>query len=69
MTREELQTTLLELEPGKAAGLHHEVYAHLFPPGEPDETARAAACALARSTGCHIENKPNVQTVWFVKDT
>jgi hypothetical protein len=69
MTREELKTTLLLLEPGKAAGLHHEVYADIFPPGEPDETARASAYALARSTGCHVEIKPNVQTVWFVKDT
>jgi hypothetical protein len=69
MTREELRTTLISLEPGKAAGLHHEVYAELFPPGEPDETARAAADELAKSTCCRIENKPNVQTVWFVKDT
>ena len=69
MTREELKATLTSLEPGKAAGLHHEVYAELFPPGEPDETARATAHELAKSTGCRIENKPNAQTVWFVKDT
>jgi hypothetical protein len=68
MTLEGLKATLIGLQPGKAAGLHHEVYAELFPPGEPDERARAAAYELAKSTGCRIENKPNVQTIWFVKD-
>ena len=68
MTREELRTILIDLEPGRAAGLHHAVYAELFPPGEPDQTARAAAHELAKSTGCRFEHRPNVQTVWFMKD-
>jgi hypothetical protein len=62
---EELKATLIGLEPGKAAGLHHEVYAELFPPGEPDERAKKAAYELARSTGCQIENRPEL--VLFVK--
>ena len=64
---EELKATLIGLQPGKAAGLHHEVYAELFPPGEPDESAKKAACELAKSTGCRIENRPDAQLVLFVK--
>ena len=60
---EELKATLIGLQPGKAAGLHHEVYAELFP----DENARAAAYELAKSTGCRIENRPDAQLVLFVK--
>ena len=43
MTREELKATLTSLEPGKAAGLHHEVNAELFPPGEPTRNSASPA--------------------------
>ena len=68
MSLVELRVTLAALAPGKCAGIHHDVYAELFPPGEPDENARAACYAFAKSVGCRIENKPNEKTVWFVKD-
>lgn len=60
---EDLKATLVDLEAGKAAGLHHEVYAELFP----DENARAAAYELAKSTGCRIENRSDAKLVLFVK--
>lgn len=68
MSLDELWATLVALAPGKCAGIHHDVYAELFPPGEPDENARAACYAFATLVGCRIENKPNEKTVWFVKD-
>ena len=68
MSLDELTATLVALSPGKCAGIQHDVYAELFPPGEPDENARAACYAFARSVGCGIENWPGEQTVWFVKD-
>jgi hypothetical protein len=68
MNMDELKTTLLTLSAGQCAGIHHDVYAEMFPPGEPDERARAACYAFAKSVGCRIENKPQEKTVWFVKD-
>lgn len=68
MSLEELRDALTALEPGQCAGIHHDVYADLFPPGEPDENARAACYAFAKSVGCRIENKPTEKAVWFVKD-
>ncbi len=69
MTLDDLRKTLEELPPGKMAGIHHDAYADLFPPGEPDERAREACYNFARALGCRIENKPQQeQTVWFVKD-
>lgn len=52
-------TVLIALATDKCAGIHHDVYADLFPPGEPDENARAACYAFAKSVGCRIENKSN----------
>jgi hypothetical protein len=48
MSLDELRATLVALAPGKCAGIHHDVYAELFPPGEPDENARAA-CSRSQS--------------------
>jgi hypothetical protein len=68
MSLDELRATLIALPAGKCAGIHHDVYAELFPPGEPDVNARAACYAFAKSAGCRIDNRPGEQTVWFVKD-
>jgi hypothetical protein len=68
MTLDDLRTQLQALAPGKMAGIHHDVYADLFPPGEPDERAREACSNFAKALGCRIENKPAEQTVWFVRD-
>ena len=50
------------------AGIHHDVYADLFPPGEPDPKAREACYNFAKTLGCRIENRATEKTVWFVKD-
>lgn len=68
MDLEELRRMLAALEPGKMAGLHRDVYADLFPPGEPDERARAACFSFARSVGCSIDNSAGNDSIWFVKD-
>lgn len=72
MTLDELGKTLDEMEPGKFAPIHHDLFADLFPPGEPDDQARQACCVFARKHGCRIENKPGFLSgegeLWFVKD-
>ncbi|HLZ01744.1 MAG TPA: hypothetical protein VKR55_06275 [Bradyrhizobium sp.] len=68
MSLDDLRKTLQGLSPGKMAGIHHDVYVELFPPGEPDERARGACYEFAKALGCRIENKPQEKTVWFVKD-
>ena len=68
MSLDELMATLTALPAGKCGGIHHDIYGELFPPGEPDEDARAVCHAFARSAGCRVENRPGEHTVWFVKD-
>jgi hypothetical protein len=68
MSLDELRATLTALPAGKCAGIHHDVYAELFPPGEPDESARAACYEFAKSLGCTIDNRLGERTVWFVKN-
>lgn len=69
MTLDELSEHLRGLKAGQKAGLHHDVYAELFPPGEPDEGARGRCYGFAKALGCRIENKPNDREIWFVKDS
>ena len=72
MTLEELGTTLDQMEPGKYVSIHHDLFAELFPPGEPDERAREACLKFAHEHGCRIENKVGPLSgqgeLWFVKD-
>jgi hypothetical protein len=68
MSLNELRATLISLPVGKCAGIHHDLYVELVPAGEPDENARAACYAFAKSVGCRIENRLGEQTIWFVKD-
>jgi hypothetical protein len=48
--------------------IHHDLFAQLFPPGEPEEAAGAACYRFAQSMACRIENKPETKQIWFVKD-
>jgi hypothetical protein len=68
MTLQELEALLATVQPGQGAQVPYAVYDELFPPGEPDETARAAAFRFARANGCSIDNRPQDQSVWFLKD-
>jgi hypothetical protein len=68
MTLDELRTELATVTQGKYARVPYEIYAEVFPPGEPDQNARAAAYAFAKSLGFRIENKPDDKSVWFVKE-
>jgi len=70
MSLDDLSKELAKLASGKAAGIHKEVYADLFPPGEPDENARARCFEFARIHGCRIDNTlaPGGDSIWFVKD-
>ncbi len=68
MTIDGLRTVLAEVEPGKYARVPYDVYADVFPPGEPDQKAREACYNFAQSMGFRVENKPEDKSVWFVKD-
>jgi hypothetical protein len=68
MTRDELQATINGMADGNYASIPYDVYAEIFPPGEPDQEARAACFNFARSLGCRIENKPSLREVWIIKD-
>jgi len=52
---------------GGAIGVPYDTYAHLFPPGEPDDVARARALAFAKANGCTINNRWTAEIVFFVK--
>jgi hypothetical protein len=67
MTLEEFENVLKQLTPGQGAHLPYDTYQQLFPPGEPDETARARAYGFARSHSCQIENHSNDRVVVFYK--
>jgi hypothetical protein len=66
-TLPDLQAELKALAPGAACCIHHDTFAELFPPGEPDDSARRAALAFAKANGCIIDNRPSEQTLCFVK--
>jgi hypothetical protein len=68
VTLDELKKKLVEMEPGKYAAIHYDLFAELFPPGEPDDKARAACGKFAFEAGCRVENKIQEQNIWFVKD-
>ncbi len=68
MTLDDFSDTLREVEPGKGARVPYEIYAMLFPPGEPDQRARGAAANFAKAHKCKIENRPDDGAVWFYKD-
>ena len=67
MSLDELKATLVALPSGQCAGIHYDAYTELFPPGEPDENARARCYEFAKSVGCRIDNRSEEQTVLFVK--
>lgn len=69
MTLGEFGSTLRQLTPGKAAHVPYDIYEELFPPGEPDQNARARAYEFAKANGCVIDNRPKQREVLFVKPT
>jgi hypothetical protein len=64
---EDLRAEIAACPSGRAVGLSYDVYAELFPPGEPDEFARGRAWQFAKDNGCAINNRVTEQTVLFVK--
>ena len=66
-TLSDLGAALKALAPGMALCMHHDLFADLFPPGEPDDNARGAAHEFAKANGCTIDNRPAEQTLCFVK--
>jgi hypothetical protein len=70
MTLDDLSKALDKLRAGQTAGIHKEVYADLFPPGEPHHGARGRCLAFARIHQCRIDNTraPGGDSIWFFKD-
>jgi len=67
VTRSELKSQLRALSSGEELGLSFDVYADMFPPGEPDENARQACYAVAKRCGCKIEVKVNDRHIRSLK--
>ena len=67
MTLDDFKATLMQLAPGKAAHVPYDVYKEIFPPGEPDQGARATAFDFAKANGCVIEHRPQQREVLFVR--
>jgi hypothetical protein len=53
-------------------GVNHDIFALLFPPGEPDERSREACYNFAQRHACIIDNRPGQFSgegeLWFVKN-
>jgi hypothetical protein len=68
MTLDEFSESLRMVGVGKYASVPYDLYDDLFPPGEPDQGARERCAKFANSRGFRIENKPELRTVWFVRN-
>lgn len=68
MTLDDFAEKLSDVEPGQGARVPYELYAELFPPGEPSQDARGAAFDFANANDCEIENRPDDSAVWFYKE-
>jgi hypothetical protein len=67
MTIKELKDILCGLKQGEFAAINYGFYAELFPPGEPNESARTASYAFAMYHGCRIQNDAAQRIIRFVK--
>ncbi|WP_407519532.1 hypothetical protein [Methylobacterium oryzisoli] len=65
MDLDELAQVLTDLRPGQEACIHHDVYADLFPPGDPDDGARMRCHEFARQYGCTIMNDSPHEEICF----
>lgn len=64
----DLQKELTALQPGHETCIPYDVYADLFPPGEPDLRSRGKALVFARQNRCTIHDRTEDQIVCFVKN-
>jgi hypothetical protein len=67
ITLADLKAEIEDIPEGDMLGLPHDLYAVLFPPGEPDKNAREAANKFAAASGCTIDDRPEDSLVVFVK--
>lgn len=67
MTLDELRTELVALRWDHAIGIPYDVFALLFPPGEPDEGAHERAYKFAKESGCTISNHQAEKIVFFIR--
>jgi hypothetical protein len=56
LTKEVLRSYLLDMPSGHIFDLTYRLFADVFPPGEPDEGARAALRQFAQECGCDVRN-------------
>jgi hypothetical protein len=67
MPLDEFRAALQALPAGMSLHVTYDSFSKLFPPGEPDDGARARALQLAMANGCYIENRPQSHEIIFVK--
>jgi hypothetical protein len=56
LTRDVLKSYLLEMPRGHIFDLTHQLFADLFPPGEPDPSSREQLRLLAEECDCDVVN-------------
>jgi hypothetical protein len=68
MNLNDLRAKLGHLETGQKTVIPYDLYADLFPAGEPDQVIPIDSYHFAKAYGCHIENRPSQQEIWVIKD-
>jgi|GEM_PF-3083217 len=64
----ELKQHIEGMEAGQYARISYDVFGDLFPPCVEDDRAKENCYNFAKSLGCRVENKPQDEAVWIVKD-
>ena len=68
MDIQEFEEMLRNVKPGHAASVPYDIFEILFPSGEHDRNARAAASSMARKHGLKIDKSQGKKIVRFYRD-
>ena len=68
MTISDLRAVIADMPAGDKFGITNELFAELFPPGKRDVNAMAHCYEFAKVVGCRIENNPEDNEIFFVKE-
>jgi len=63
VTREILKSYLMEMPRGHIFDLTYDLFADVFPPGEPDSGSRESLLILAEECDCDIKNNERSRRV------
>jgi hypothetical protein len=67
LPKDVLKSYLLDMPGGHIFDLPYDLFASVFPPGEPDEGARESLKALAEECACDVRVVPQERRIELVK--